>query len=310
MELAGPESSFYKMIFPKSRRKPRPNYLTAAAALLLSALMMAGTSAARDSSRQRADAPVNLPFGPSEELIYEGEFTKALLRGIDIADLRFKATLVPPVGAVASNMPENQTGKSLHLTVDAVTKGILLKLFRVRFRQHIESTVDATSFSVLRTVKLDEQGDRRRTSEAVFDRTTGKVVWTERDPNNPAREPRVISSEFSGAVQDLASIFYFLRTQPLAPGQNLEIAVSDSGRVYRVPIKVVERKKMKSVLGEVMALRVEPEVFGEGRMLQGRGKVSIWFTDDARHIPVRAHISNEMGSLDIKLKKVTAGTKT
>jgi hypothetical protein len=300
------------MIFPESRRKPRPNYLTAAALLIFSALMMAGASAARDSSRssrQRADAPVNLPFGPSEELVYEAEFTKALLRGIDIADLRFTATLEPPVG-VARNTTENQTGKNLHLTVDATTKGILLKLFRVRFRQHIESTVDPASFSVLRTVKLDEQGDRRRTSEAVFDRAAGKVIWTERDPNNPAREPRVISSEFSGAVQDLASIFYFLRTQPLAPGQNLLIDVSDSGRVYRVPIRVVERKKMKSVLGEVMALKVEPEVFGEGRMLEGRGKVSIWFTDDARRIPVRAHISNEMGSLDIKLKRISAATKS
>lgn len=291
------------MIFSSHLRK------LAAFAILLSlcALMIAPASA---SARQKTEtAPVRLPFAPSEELVYEGEFTKALIRSIDIADLRFTAKLEPAPSNNGSQ--EKSTAGSLRLTVDAVSKGLLSKLFKLRFRQRIESTVDPTSFAVLQTTKLDEQGDRRRTSEAVFDRTTGKVVWTERDPNNPAREPRVVSSEFGGAaaVQDLASVFYFLRTQTLVLGQAFEITVSDSGRVYRVPVRVVERKKIKSVLGELYALKVEPEVFGDGRLMRGKGKVSIWFTDDARHIPVRAHISNEMGSLDIKLKSISGGPK-
>lgn len=289
-------------------RTPRRNYLVITALLLLCALLFVGASA--ESARQAAaDAPVRLPFAPREELVYEGEFTKSLLRSVDIADLRFTATL-EPASSNTNSQEKGEAGKSLRLTVDAVSKGLLSKLFGLRFRQRIESTVDPTSFAVLQTTKLDEQGNRRRTSEAVFDRTSGKVVWTERDPNNPTKEPRVVSSDFNGAVQDLASIFYFLRTQPLAPGQNLEITISDSGRVYRVPVKVVERKMMKSLLGEVSVLRVEPEVFGEGRLLRGRGKMSIWFTEDARHIPVRAHISNEMGTLDIKLKSINGGAKS
>jgi hypothetical protein len=89
----------------------------------------------------------------------------------------------------------------------------------------------------------------------------------------------------------------------------MEITVSDSGRVYRIPHKVLERKMMKTVVGEVAVLKVEPEIFGEGRLLQGRGKLFIWFTDDARHIPVRAHISNELGTLDIKLKSIKSSAK-
>lgn len=289
----------------------RRNYLALAALLLICALMLVGASAkssVRQSERQTADVPVHLPFAPREELVYEGEFTKSLLRKVDIAELRFTATLEP--AHTNGNSQENgEARKSLHLTLDAVSKGLLRKLFGLRFRQHIESTVDPVSFAVLQTSKLDEQGDRRRTSEAIFDRTAGKVVWTERDPNDPTREPRIVASEFTGAVQDLASIFYFLRTQRLAPGQSLEITISDSGRIYRVPIRVVERKMMKSVVGEVATLKVEPEVFGEGRLVRGRGKMAIWFTDDARHIPVRAHISNEMGTLDIKLKTINGGAK-
>ena len=286
----------------------RPRYLFCAV-LLLCVLALVGTTGAATSDDHRAETPVVLPFAPTEELVFEGEFTRALLRGIDIADLRFTATLEPSARATTDESHETAPAKSLHLIVDAVSKGILRKLFGLRFHQRIESTVDPASFAVLQTTKLDEQGERRRTSQAVFDRATGKVVWTERDPNNPTKEPRVISSQFSGAVQDLASVFYFLRTQPLALGQSMEVVVSDSGRVYRIPHRVVERKMMKTVVGEVAVLKVEPEIFGEGRLLPGRGKLFIWFTDDARRIPVRAHISNEMGTLDIKLKSIKSSPK-
>jgi Protein of unknown function (DUF3108) len=301
------------MTFKMYRRK----FLFCAALLILCSLASAGARGVSESHKAKAsvnlsettanlpEASVNLPFASGEELVYEGEFTKALLRGIDIADLRFTANLEPAARA-SEGSQDLGAGRSLRLTVDAVSKGLLRKLFGVRFHQHIESVVDPGSFAVLQTTKLDEQGERRRTSEAVFDRAAGKVVWTERDPNNPQREPRVISTPFTGTVQDLASVFYFLRTQPLALGQSMDVTVSDSGRIYRVPHKVVERKKMKTVVGEVSVLKVEPEIFGEGRLLQGRGRMYIWFTDDARHIPVRAHISNEMGTLDIKLKSITS----
>jgi hypothetical protein len=272
-----------------------------AAFALLCALLFVGVLAAPD--RKQRDAPALLPFEPSEELIYEGEISRSLLRGIDIADLHFTAQ------RTSADAKAGSAAARLRFTAETVTKGLFRKLFGLRFRQRIESIVDPSSFSVLQTKKLDEQGDRKRSSEAIFDQSRGKVVWTERDPNNPAQEPRVVTSDFSGTVQDIASVFYFLRTQPLAPGAKFEINVSDSGRVYRIPFNVVDKKRMKTVLGEVQTLRLEPEMFGEGRLIRGEGKISIWLTDDARHIPVQARISSSMGTLNVKLKKVTNGAR-
>jgi hypothetical protein len=59
---------------------------------------------------------------------------------------------------------------------------------------------------------------------------------------------------------------------------------------------------MKTVLGQVWTLKVEPEVFGEGHLLRGKGTMSLWYTDDERRIPVKARINNDLGTLDIKLK--------
>jgi hypothetical protein len=267
-------------------------------ALIFSTLLLISAPA---SDSKRKDT-ASLPFEPSEELVYDGEFSRAVLRGINVAELRFTATR-----AQVSAQPNNgiTTSTVLRFSLDAVTKGILRKLFGLNYHQHVESTVEPVSFSVLQTTKLDEQGKRKRTSEAVFDQSAGKVVWTERDPNDPKREPRVVASPASGVVQDIASAFYYLRTQHLELGKSFEILVSDSGQVYHIPITISERKKMKTVIGEVQTLKVEPEIFGDNRLLRGKGKLAIWFTDDVRHIPVRARINNELGTLDIKLKRMT-----
>ena len=271
------------------------------------ALMLCSTAliSAQPRANVKSIEPSSSPVGQAEELVYEGEFSKALLRGINVAELRFTVSRVPSAIASVNAGTQNQrTAPTLHLTMEAVSKGILRKLFGLNFRQRFESTIEPTSFAVLQTNKIDEQGKRHRISEAVFDRDAGKVVWTERDPNDPNRPPRVVTNQMSGAVQDIASAFYYLRQQPLALNQSFEIFISDSGQVYRTPVRVTQRKKMKTVVGEVWALRVEPEIFGEGRMLRGKGKMSIWYTDDERRLPVKAQISNELGTLDIKLKKV------
>jgi len=276
----------------------RFRFITITIALLLCSLLF---SSAPGSDSKREDTG-KLPFDPSEELVYEGEFSRALLRGINVAELRFTANRIQ----VSKAQPNNENAPAaLRFTLDAVTKGLLRKLFGLNFRQHIESTVEPLSFSVLQTTKLDEQGKRKRTSEAVFDKTVGRVVWTERDPNDPNREPRIVTNRMSGAVQDIASAFYYLRTQPLVLGTNFEILISDSGQVYRIPTTVSEKKTLKTVIGKVQTLKVDVEIFGEGRLLRGKGKMSIWFTDDARHIPVRAKINSELGTLDITLKKIT-----
>lgn len=274
-------------------------------ALMLS--LLAGfiiTANAHNVNEPNADQAEALPFGSAETLVYQGEFTRSLLRGIDVADLQFSFSRVP---ATQTDKSEAQAQPVLHFTAEAISKGIVSKLFGLNFRQRIESTVEPESFSVLQTTKLDEQGKRKRTSEAVFDRSAGKVVFTELDPNDPSRPPRVITSDISGTVQDIASAFYYLRTQKLEPGKTLELLISDTGQTFHIPVRIIKREQLKTVLGKVNTLRVEPELFGEGRLIRGKGSITIWFTDDARHIPVRAKINNNLGRLDIKLKSITNG---
>jgi Protein of unknown function (DUF3108) len=250
-----------------------------------------------------------MPFVPSEQLVYDGEFSKLLLRGIDIAELRFKAYRPAAAEAGAQGQGDGQPAAAsppLLLSTDVESKGWFRKLFGINFRYHVESQVEPNAFYALRTSKVDEQGKRVRTSEAVFDQGAKRVEYTERNPNDAQQPARVITAALSGPTQDIVSAIYFLRTLPLTPGQSFNLAVSDSGRVFQVPATVVaEKKPMKSVLGKIAVVRIDVDLFGPGRPIeQGKGKMSIWVSNDERRLPIKARLSTDMGQLDITLKSV------
>jgi hypothetical protein len=224
------------------------------------------------------------------------EFSRALLKNVDVAEFHFTSRRDPAESSeVGMPVP-------LKLTGEVFSKGFFARLFNLKFRESMESVVDPDSFMVHRSKRIDEQGKRLRISEAVF--SDGKVSWTERDPNNPSNPPQTAEAKFSGQIQDVLSAIYFLRTQPLTPGKTLNVEISDSGRVYNIPVKVVEKKRLKTVLGKVDAIRVDPALFGPNGMMSRDAHISIWYTNDQRRIPVKAKIKTEYGTFNVSLRKV------
>jgi len=253
-------------------------------------------------------------FELGEELHFEAEFSRALLHKLDVADLKFRAARTPLVATNSESKPY-----ALTFSADVSSKGFFARLFNIKFREQVESTVEPVTFTVQKTTILDESGKRVRSTETTFDASKGRMTWISRDPNNPSAEPRHAIAEFSGQLQDVLSAIYFIRTQPLAVGKTFEVFIGDGGKVYTIPVKVVEKKKMKTILGRVDVLRVNPELFGPERLIDDeKGEFSIWITDDARHIPVGGRVKTDYGTFDIKLKRIvnpdedsaTKGTKS
>jgi hypothetical protein len=264
----------------------------------------------KDPDRAAA-TPKPLPFEPDEQLTYEGEFSKLLLRGINIAEFKFTVERAKPE-TLAAATPERAGAAAvppanLIFKGDVTARGWFRKLFGIDFHYNTESIVDPTSFLILKNSVRDEQGKRLRTSEAIFDRTHNLLTWTLRNPNDPQAVPRVVTAPLQNASHDLISAIYFLRTQTLEPGRKLELTISDSGAVYRIPVKVGARKRMKTVVGRVQTVRVDIEIFGAERLVDRKGEMTLWITDDARRLPVRARVNTDIGTLDINLKKVSGG---
>src|SRR5258707_702786 len=70
----------------------------------------------------RAQQPVtaSLPFAKGEQLVYQAEFKRALLRGVDVGEFRFSAK---PVAAKSKGASD-----PLQLTADVVSKGFFTRL--------------------------------------------------------------------------------------------------------------------------------------------------------------------------------------
>src|SRR5215207_122838 len=120
------------------------------------------------------------PFTIGETLAYEGKVSK-IIQGIAVADLTFTLLNAP-------------NGVDYLIKTDARSKGSLLRLFRYSFLQNYESIVDSRNFRILKTNKYDEQKERVRTSEAIFDYENGQVTYVEVNPKDPMSPPRKIAS--------------------------------------------------------------------------------------------------------------------
>jgi Protein of unknown function (DUF3108) len=229
-------------------------------------------------------------FFSGETLKFDGKLNK-IFHGIPVAELTFNA-----IGGRGSN--------ALIIKSEAVSRGTLMKLVGYSFLQQYESTLD-DKFRIVKTVKHDVQKERVRDNIAEFDYTQKRVTFVETDPKDPTRPPRRIASEIGNPMLDMISAIYYSRMLPLEVEKRYELSVSDSGLVYKVPFAVTGREIQKTILGKVMCLIVEPEIFGTGRLIEQKGSMTIWMTADARHVPVRAVVRSEYGKIDIKLKSYT-----
>lgn len=239
-------------------------------------------------------AASTLPFMAGETLTYQAKVSK-IIKGITVADLSFTVMNAPG-------------GSDLVIKSEAKSKGTLVKIFGFSFLQQFESTIDAKGLHILKTVKHDVQKERVRDSEALFDYAEKRVTYIETDPNDTSRPPRKIASTIEDSTYDIVSGVYALRNMALTVGKTIEMAISDSGLVYTVPVKITAREQQKTIFGKVWCFRLEPDIFGQGRLIEREGKMTIWLTDDARRLPIRSQINTEYGRIEVKLK-TAAGLK-
>lgn len=246
----------------------------------------------------RAQQPqkTDLPFARGEQLLYQAEFNRGLLRGLDVGELRFTAKLNRGTNGVSND------GAVVQLTGDAIAKGFLIKLTGSKYHVRVESMANASPFTVLHTNSLYEDKHTTINSEAVFDHEAGKAVWTENQQN---QKPSATTIAFTDPIHDVLTLIYFVRTQNLKPGQSFEVAMVDAGRAYRCVVNVFAGKRMSTAAGRVNTVRVEPAIFDGNREVRPRGTLAIWLTDDSRHLPVKAQVKAQIGTIDIKLKRVS-----
>lgn len=162
----------------------------------------------------------------------------------------------------------------------------------------IESSYDpgrGTFPGLVRHYRLrTREGSRRRDREILFEHGNGVARYRDNLGTDKADIP------IPPDTIDIYGSFYAIRFLPLEVGKSHYVNVLDSKRLRRIEVRVLRRERIKTVLGEVDTIVVQPLVASEG-VFEGKGTVHIWLTDDARRIPVRARTKVTVGSVTATL---------
>ncbi len=180
-----------------------------------------------------------------------------------------------------------------HLLLTAVSNDYVSKFYPVNTRY--ETWVDARDFQPLRFEKRAREG--RYVSDEVEEFDLVRRIGSWRTDRTPLPE----------RVSDIISSFYYLRTHPLVPGTDIRLDMFSRGKLYRLVVHVQEKEVVETEAGSFEAIRVQPALLEESGEDRNRGKLFLWFSDDARRLPVMARSLLPIGSVTARLKRIVEG---
>ena len=217
----------------------------------------------------------SLPFNPGERLSYRIIYMAA------------------PAGTAVlkvNEMTEIDGVSVYHFTATARSTALFSIFYKVNDR--IDAFVDKKTLKPVRFEKHLREGTRYKKDEVMLfypDRKIAKVG--DKEIAVPAD------------VQDCLSSFYHLRGQPLEVGKSLFVNVNENQKNYSVEIKVLRKDKIKKwgkFVDTVVLQPVIKNVKMEG-ILQEKGEVLIWMTDDEKRIPLLIRAKVAIGHLNFVL---------
>jgi hypothetical protein len=191
-----------------------------------------------------------------------------------------------------------QQGDLLHISATADTIGAVNMLFPVvdRFQSAFDvHTGCSTGFS-----KQIQEGRRKISSDLTFDYHAGKQNLVER--NLVKGTQKTDSANIPACVTDSLSGIFYAASQRLTVGQDIRFPLADAMRTVTVTMKVEGREEVKTPAGTFQTVRVQPTA--EEGVVKNRGKIWIWYTDDARHMPVQIQARLFWGTITFHLQSV------
>ena len=233
-----------------------------------------------------------LPFKVGETLVYDIKFSRLVFSGI-IGEL--KLTVAEPVDPPSSEMIE--------LRAEAISKGFFPALFGVKVKDRFTSLVNQTDLAMHTSIKILEEGKTRREQKSVINRETGLVTYTDRDLVNTKSAPKRKEKSSPTWTQDILSIIYFVRSQPLKEGDVISVPVCDGGEIYNIDVVSGTRQEIKTAVGKFKAIQLNAKVF-DGRYLKRSGEMLVWVTDDTSRVPIRARIKTSGSTITVDLKRL------
>jgi hypothetical protein len=234
-----------------------------------------------------AQTPVraSLPFAPGETLKYNVTWS------------------IFPAGQVVATLKQLGEGPQDAYQIDttAHSSGFVSLLFGIN--DHYRAIFDPTTLCSREIYKTISEGLRRKQTDIRFDRSRRLAILNEVDLAKAAHPLKHATNSIPGCVEDIVTAFYYLRRQPMYVGEKIQLPVNDGSQTQDVIVDVQERRRIQTAFGPRYALRVEPKALGD--LYQKKGRLLIWFSDDAQRLPLRIKAMLLVGAITGNLVSAT-----
>ena len=148
--------------------------------------------------------------------------------------------------------------------------------------------------------KQIQENRRKIASDLTFDYAHGRQVQNERNLVKGTATHK--EANIPACVTDSLSAIFYTQSQPLQVGQTVSFPLADSMRTVTVGMKVESHEEIKTPAGTFQTFKVEATA-DEG-IVKNRGHIWIWYTDDARHMPVQIQARLFWGTITFHLQSV------
>jgi hypothetical protein len=264
-------------------------------ALLVLVLLLSPRLAAAANSRRSPSEVIP----PGETLIYE-------VRWDPPAWMFFLPTISAGELTLQFKHQAVLDGKPVHqITARAISSGFLPKLTGVTVDDTFESFVQADQFCSLKMTKKLREGKRHRDVVLTFDsaRGTGHYLAYDAAQTPPAELKNEEVKNVPFCVQDILSGIYLARLQELRPGGRFPLTVGDDGTIKQVEVRIISQESVDAIAGQFSAWKLESvSVFGA--LFKGGGTFVVWFSNDARQMPVKFEAKVKLGKVFGTLKQI------
>ena len=256
-----------------------------ALALLVSALLAGQTQppapgptgAVIESESRITPPPPSYSFPNGQTLSYDVEWR--LLTG-GTATLRLDAS-----------------GNEGRVTATADSIGVFSVLYPVHDR--LEALFDPRTFCSTHITKHTQEGFRRLDTSIRFDYSRRRSILQEK--NLKSGQSKQDENEIPGCVTDVVSGIFYLGSRPLVVGQTYVFPMNDGGKTNDVRARVETREEIKTPAGTFHTLRVQPEA--SSGVVKNKGRIWIWYSDDASHVPVQMRARMFWGTITFRLSR-------
>lgn len=186
----------------------------------------------------------------------------------------------------------------LYAVLSGRTTGVADAIYKVR--DYYRSYIDPATGLPLKAIRDISEGKYTRYNEVVYDHSTRS-------------DSAILHSRLTGThitptpIYDLISSFYWLRSNYLAGGHELEqnevitIMTWFTDELYPIQMRFKGYETVKTPLGKIECLAFNP-VTEVGRLFETEDDMTVWISNDKNYLPVKIRFDIFVGRVTVDIE--------